>query len=60
MPEEIPQDVELCFFRIVQEALMNIVKHSGAKQAHVQFVGTTSHIRLRIVDSGVGFDPHAN
>ena len=59
VPEEIPQDVELCFFRIVQEALNNIVKHSGAKQAHVQFVGTTSHIRLRIVDSGVGFDPHA-
>ena len=58
MPEEIPQDVELCFFRIVQEALNNIVKHSGAKQAHVQFVGTTSHIRLRIVDGGVGFDPN--
>jgi PAS domain S-box-containing protein len=60
LPEEIPPDVELCFFRIVQEALNNIVKHSGAKQAHVQFVGTASHIRLRIVDSGVGFDPSAN
>ena len=27
------------FFRIVQEALNNIVKHSSAKQAHVEFVG---------------------
>ena len=57
MPEEISPDVELCFFRIVQEALNNIVKHSGAKQAHVEFVGTPSMIRLRIVDAGVGFDP---
>ena len=60
LPEEISSDVELCFFRIVQEALNNIVKHSGAKQAHVEFVGTASHIRLRIVDNGVGFDPNAN
>ena len=59
LPEEISPDVELCFFRIVQESLNNIVKHSGAKQAHVEFVGTASHIRLRIVDSGVGFDPSA-
>ena len=59
LPEEISPDLELCFFRSVQESLNNIVKHSGAKQAHVEFVGTASHIRLRIVDSGVGFDPSA-
>jgi PAS domain S-box-containing protein len=59
LPEEISPDVELCFFRIIQESLNNIVKHSGAKQAHVEFVGRASHIRLRIVDSGVGFDPSA-
>ncbi|MFZ0580932.1 MAG: PAS domain S-box protein [Candidatus Acidiferrales bacterium] len=57
MPEEISPDMGLCFFRIVQEALNNIVKHSGAKQAHVEFVGSPSMIRLRIVDAGVGFDP---
>jgi len=57
VPEEIPPDMGLCFFRIVQEALSNIVRHSGAKQAHVEFVGTPSHLRLRIVDAGVGFDP---
>src|SRR5580658_6534122 len=38
MPEEISPDMALCFFRIVQEALNNIVKHSGATQAHVEFV----------------------
>jgi PAS domain S-box-containing protein len=57
MPEEISPDMALCFFRIVQEALNNIVKHSGAKQARVEFVGTPSLIRLRIVDAGAGFDP---
>jgi PAS domain S-box-containing protein len=57
MPEEISPDISLCFFRIVQEALNNIVKHSGAKQAHVEFVGSPSLIHLRIVDAGVGCDP---
>jgi PAS domain S-box-containing protein len=57
MPEGLAPDVELCCFRIVQEALNNIAKHSGAKQAHVEFVGSPSFIRLRIVDAGAGFDP---
>lgn len=57
MPETISPDIALCFFRIVQEALNNIVKHSGAKQARIEFSGTFSIIRLRIVDAGVGFDP---
>jgi len=57
MPETISPDIALCFFRIVQEALNNIVKHSGAKQARIEFSGTSFAIRLRIVDAGVGFDP---
>jgi len=57
MPETISPDIALCFFRIVQEALNNIVKHSGAKQARIEFSGASSTIRLRIVDAGVGFDP---
>jgi signal transduction histidine kinase len=56
MPETISPDMALCFFRIVQEALNNIVKHSGAKQARIEFSGASSAIRLRIVDAGVGFD----
>jgi signal transduction histidine kinase/ABC-type uncharacterized transport system substrate-binding protein len=57
MPETISPDIALCFFRIVQEALNNIVKHSGAKQVRIEFSGAFSTIRLRIVDAGVGFDP---
>jgi PAS domain S-box-containing protein len=54
---EIPKHVALCLFRITQEALGNIAKHSNAKQAHVEVSGTKDEIRLRIVDAGVGFDP---
>ena len=57
MPEEISPEVALCLFRTLQEALNNIVKHSSASHAHVEFVGTTSRLRMRIVDAGVGFDP---
>jgi signal transduction histidine kinase len=54
---EIPKDVALCLFRITQEALGNVVKHSQAKQAQAELFGTNDAIRLRIVDAGVGFDP---
>jgi PAS domain S-box-containing protein len=54
---EIPKDVALCFFRVAQEALGNVVKHSRAKQAQVELSATGNGIRLRVVDAGVGFDP---
>ncbi|MGB8442623.1 MAG: PAS domain S-box protein, partial [Candidatus Acidiferrales bacterium] len=54
---KIPKDVGLCLFRIAQEALGNVVKHSGAKQARVELYSTRNEIRLRIVDAGFGFDP---
>jgi PAS domain S-box-containing protein len=56
IPDEIAPDVALCFFRIIQEALNNIVKHSGTKRAYVQLLTVDSRIRLRILDAGVGFD----
>ena len=54
---EIPKDIALCLFRIVQEALGNVVKHSHAQQAQVELVGANNEIRLRVVDAGVGFNP---
>jgi PAS domain S-box-containing protein len=53
---EIPKDVALCLFRVTQEALNNVVKHSGAKQAHVELCKERNEIRLQIVDPGAGFD----
>jgi signal transduction histidine kinase len=57
IPEEIPKDVTLCLFRIVQEALRNVVKHSGAAQAKVELLGIRDRIELCVSDTGVGFDP---
>ena len=56
VPRALPDEVELCLFRIVQEALTNVVKHSGAREAHVTLNGTNDALLLRIVDFGRGFD----
>ena len=55
--KSIPQDVSTCLFRVLQESLTNVVKHSGAKTAQVELAGSSSEIQLQILDSGVGFDP---
>jgi len=57
IPKEIPKDVTLCLFRIVQEALRNVVKHSGAPQAKVELLGIGDRIELCVSDTGIGFDP---
>ncbi|HEV3449210.1 MAG TPA: PAS domain S-box protein, partial [Gemmataceae bacterium] len=57
MPETIPQDAALCLYRIAQEALGNVIKHSGARHADVELMGTPNEIDLRITDDGAGFDP---
>jgi PAS domain S-box-containing protein len=44
------------FFRIVQEALNNLVKHSQATEAIVTLERDVHLVRLRIADDGVGFD----
>jgi PAS domain S-box-containing protein len=54
---KIPKDVALCLFRVAQEALANVVRHSRAKQAQVELSGTSNGIRLQVVDAGEGFDP---
>jgi PAS domain S-box-containing protein len=55
-PSIIPNDVALCLFRVAQEALGNVTKHSGAKDAQVELRANEDGIRLRIADSGKGFD----
>jgi len=57
--EEIPKDVSLCLFRIVEEALQNVLKHSGAVDAKVEVSGHSDRIELCISDSGTGFSPES-
>lgn len=54
---EVSKEVGLCLFRIAQEALSNVVKHSRAKQAKAELGSANNEVRLRIADTGVGFDP---
>jgi signal transduction histidine kinase len=54
--EPLPKDVTLCLFRIVQESLRNVIKHSGAREAKVTLSGTAHVIHLSVSDTGRGFD----
>jgi PAS domain S-box-containing protein len=56
-PLGVPKGVALCLFRVAQEALGNVAKHSGAREAQVQFNANATGISLRISDHGKGFDP---
>jgi PAS domain S-box-containing protein len=57
MPVIIPEDTALCLYRIVQEGLGNVIKHSGARHADVELIGRANEIDLHIVDDGTGFHP---
>ncbi|HEX8030745.1 MAG TPA: ATP-binding protein, partial [Vicinamibacterales bacterium] len=57
LPADIPADIALCFYRILQEALRNVVRHSGATAAGVELTATGDRLRLVVSDSGRGFDP---
>lgn len=59
LPRPLPDEVVLCFYRIAQEALQNVVKHSNATSAHVTLTVEGDEIRLVIDDDGAGFDPQA-
>ncbi len=55
--ELIHSDVALCLYRVTQESLRNVVKHSGARSAEVALAVTDGGLELKIADPGVGFDP---
>ncbi|MDN5211660.1 PAS domain-containing protein [Fulvivirgaceae bacterium BMA12] len=54
------ENILLAIYRILQEAMNNIVKHSGASQAKVQFFQDEKNISLIIADNGKGFDINGN
>jgi hypothetical protein len=46
----------VCLYRIVQEALRNVVRHTGRDHATVELTGTTAEMHRRVSDGGAGFD----
>jgi signal transduction histidine kinase len=56
IPRVVDPDVALCLFRIIQEALQNLRKHSGAVNAEVKLIGHADKIFVSVSDRGKGFD----
>jgi signal transduction histidine kinase len=52
----IPLEIGHTLFRVLQEALHNVIKHSGAKRVDLQLWGDSSEIHLLISDPGQGFN----
>jgi signal transduction histidine kinase len=57
--DDVPRDVSLCLFRVLQEALHNAAKHSGVRQFDVQLWAADDHVQLAVADQGKGFDVDA-
>jgi len=58
IPKNLHQEISLCLFRVLQEALQNATKHSGSRHFEVSLKCSSEEIALRVSDSGVGFDPN--
>jgi PAS domain S-box-containing protein len=58
--QKVKPDVSLCLYRVAQEAIRNVQKHSGTRCARVHLDEVSGSLRLRISDQGAGFDPESS
>lgn len=58
--ERFDNNLEVVFYRITQEAMNNIVKHSKASDFNIQLINQNNFLRLMISDDGIGFDQSLN
>jgi len=56
IPKKLPEEISLCLFRVLQEALQNAAKHSGARHFEVALRRESNQIHLVVSDHGNGFD----
>jgi signal transduction histidine kinase len=56
-PDYLEPEMSLCLFRVAQEALHNVVKHSHASSSRVELLTRNGRVIMRISDNGVGFIP---
>lgn len=54
--DHLPEKHKISIYRVVQEALSNVVKHSHASFAEVKIVETPGYLSIQVVDNGRGFD----
>jgi signal transduction histidine kinase len=57
IPEDLGEEYKICIYRLTQEALNNVARHSGGRHAWVSIRRDPGKISLVIRDDGHGFDP---
>jgi PAS domain S-box-containing protein len=56
---DLPEPVATTMFRILQEALTNVIRHAGADRVEIALESDDTGVALTVVDNGRGFDPAA-
>jgi PAS domain S-box-containing protein len=56
-PKALPKSTAVCLYRVLQEALQNAIKHSGARKVEVRLRCRGDQMELTVSDHGTGFDP---
>ncbi len=57
LDDRLPSETETALYRIAQEALTNVAKHSQAKNVEIILERRSDHVVLIVEDDGVGFEP---
>jgi signal transduction histidine kinase len=57
LDSRLPQQLEVALYRLVQEAVANVIKHSYARQCTVSLTGSNGAVETVVEDDGRGFDP---
>jgi PAS domain S-box-containing protein len=57
VPPNLPENISLVLFRVIEEALHNALRHAAARRVTVSLHGGPGEIQLEVADDGVGFDP---
>jgi signal transduction histidine kinase len=57
LDQRLPSELEVTLYRILQEALTNVERHSGATSVQISVIRKDGHVKLGIADNGRGLDP---
>ena len=55
----LPSTIQIALYRILQEALTNVARHSGAKAVNIRFTLSATAVEVAVTDDGCGFDAKA-
>jgi signal transduction histidine kinase len=59
IPDDVAEEVAVCVFRVLQEAVNNTVRHARARRVAVTLDAGPGEIRLEVADDGISFDQNA-